>query len=164
MPFHRDNYGIDVNFMNLIAGIVLYANFYINIKLRRKPRRRSWSWHFLRLKMKCTIWGGTPKRWCFNCIFSGVIGAEQKISLFCAGVDEYVERSVFRGLAGVDYNDHSPGPGRTFYFLGCLNKPPLSFAPPTLPFSPRSAGVKDDPVSSLLSRTNLVRNEPQGFS
>lgn len=26
MPFNRDNYGIDVNFMNLIVGIVLYAN------------------------------------------------------------------------------------------------------------------------------------------
>lgn len=29
-PFNADNYGIDVNFVNLIVEIVLYANVYVN--------------------------------------------------------------------------------------------------------------------------------------
>lgn len=34
MPFNIDNCGIDVNFMNLIVEIVLYANMYVNTELR----------------------------------------------------------------------------------------------------------------------------------
>lgn len=34
MPFNIDNYGLDVNFMNLIVEIVLYANVYVNTELR----------------------------------------------------------------------------------------------------------------------------------